>query len=103
MLILITPYAPHVNEEKKHQLGNTSTILDGPFPKLEEKYLVETTKEYPVSVNGKLRTTINIDLNAVQTQVEEIILANPVVQKRIEGKQPKRIIYVKGKMVNVVV
>ncbi|HTM92496.1 MAG TPA: class I tRNA ligase family protein [Flavisolibacter sp.] len=103
LLILLTPYAPHISEELWHQLGNTSTILDASFPKLEQKYLVETTKEYPVSVNGKLRTTINIDLNAVQSQVEEIVLANPVVQKWIEGKQPKRIIYVKGKMVNVVV
>ena len=103
LLVLLTPYAPHISEELWHQLGNTSTILDASFPKLEEKYLVETTKEYPVSVNGKLRTTINIDLNAAQSQVEEIVLANPVVQKWIEGKQPKRIIYVKGKMVNVVV
>jgi leucyl-tRNA synthetase len=103
LLILLTPYAPHISEELWHRLGNASTILDAPFPKLEEKYLVETSKEYPVSVNGKLRTTINIDLNAIQPQVEEIVLANPVVQKWIEGKQPKRIIYVKGKMVNVVV
>jgi leucyl-tRNA synthetase len=100
---LLAPYAPHISEELWHQLGNASTVLDAPFPKLEEKYLVETAKEYPISVNGKLRTTINIDLNAAQPQVEEIVLANPVVQKWIEGKQPKKIIYVKGKMVNVVV
>jgi leucyl-tRNA synthetase len=103
LLILLTPYAPHISEELWHQLGNTSSVLDASFPKLEEKYLVETTKEYPVSVNGKLRTTINIDLNAAQQQVEDIVLGNPVVQKWIEGKPPKRIIYVKGKMVNVVV
>ena len=100
---LLAPYAPHISEELWHQIGNTLTILDAASPKLEEKYLVETTKEYPVSVNGKLRTTINIDLNAAQPQVEEIVLANPVVQKWIEGKPPKKIIYVKGKMVNVVV
>jgi len=103
LLILLTPYAPHVSEELWHHLGNTSTILDAPFPKWEEKYLIETSKEYPISVNGKLRTTINIDLNAAQGQVEEIVLANPVIQKWIEGKQPKKIIFVKGKMVNVVV
>jgi len=103
LIILLSSYAPHVSEELWHQLGNTSTVLDAPFPKLEEKYLVETTKEYPISINGKLRTTISIDLNAAQPQVEEIVLANPVVQKWIEGKQPKKIIYVKGKMVNVVV
>jgi leucyl-tRNA synthetase len=103
LVIILVPYAPHIAEELWHRLGNTSTVLDAPFPKVEEKYLVETTKEYPVSVNGKLRTTINIDLAAEQPQVEEIVLANPVVQKWTEGKQPKRIIYVKGKMVNVVV
>jgi leucyl-tRNA synthetase len=103
LVILLAPYAPHISEELWHQLGSTSTVLNAPFPKLEQKYLVETTKEYPISVNGKLRTTINIDLNAVQPQVEEIVLANPVVQKWIEGKQPKKIIFVKGKMVNVVI
>ena len=103
LLILLAPYAPHISEELWHQVGNKITILDAAFPKLEAKYLVETAKEYPISVNGKLRTTINIDLNAAQPQVEEIVLANPVIQKWIEGKQPKKIIYVKGKMVNVVV
>lgn len=103
LLILLAPYAPHIAEELWHQLKNASTVLDASFPKLEAKYLVETTKEYPISVNGKLRTTINIDLNAAQPQVEEIVLANPIVQKWIEGKQPKKIIFVKGKMVNVVI
>jgi leucyl-tRNA synthetase len=103
LLVLLTPYAPHVSEELWHQLGNTSTVLDASFPKLEQKYLVETTKEYPISVNGKLRTTINIDLNAAQPEVEQIVLTNPVIQKWIEGKQPKKIIFVKGKMVNVVI
>jgi len=99
----LAPYAPHISEELWYQLGNATTILDANFPKLETSYLVETSKEYPISVNGKLRTTINIDLTAAQPQVEEIVLANPVVQKWIEGKQPKKIIYVKGKMVNVVI
>ena len=65
--------------------------------------MVETTKEYPVSINGKLRTQLVMDLNADQKQVEKIVLQNQVVQKWLEGKQPKKIIYVKGKMVNVVV
>jgi leucyl-tRNA synthetase len=78
-------------------------VLDASFPKLEQKYLVETSKEYPISVNGKLRTTINIDLEAEQKKVEEIVLQNGVIQKWLEGKQPKKIIFVKNKMVNVVV
>jgi len=81
LLILLAPYAPHIAEELWHQLGNTTTVLDASFPQFEEKYVVESTKEYPISVNGKLRTTINIDLSAEQKQVEEIVLANTVVQK----------------------
>lgn len=103
LLILLSPYAPHVSEELWHQLGNTTTILDAPFPQFEASYLVESSKEYPVSINGKMRTQINIALDATQQQVEEIVLANAVVQKWMEGKPAKKIIFVKGKMVNVVV
>ena len=65
--------------------------------------MVETSKEYPISVNGKLRTTITISLDAPQDEVEKIVLANEVVQKWLEGKPYKKIIYVKHKIVNVVV
>ena len=103
LLILLAPYAPHVCEELWRHLGNKGTILDAVFPKLEEKYLLETSKEYPVSINGKMRTQINIDLDATQDQVQEIVLSNEVVQRWMEGKPVKKLIYVKGKMVNVVV
>jgi leucyl-tRNA synthetase len=103
VLILLTPYAPHIAEELWHQLGNTSTILDASYPVFEEKYLVEANKEYPVSINGKMRTTILISLEAAQSEVEQIVLTNEVVQKWLEGNAPKKIIFVKGKMVNVVV
>lgn len=103
LLIVLASYAPHISEELWHQLGNEATILDAAFPRFEEQYLIETTKEYPVSVNGKLRTQINLDLNATQDQVQEIVLANAVVQKWTEGKPVKKFIFVRGKMVNVVV
>ena len=103
ILILLVPYAPHIAEELWHRLGNDGTILDAVYPTLEEKYLVETSKEYPVSINGKMRTTINMDIDIAQTEVEQIILANDIVQKWLEGKSPKKIIFVKGKMVNVVI
>ena len=103
LLVLLTPFAPHITEELWHLLGHESTILNADFPKLETKYLVETTKEYPISVNGKMRTQIVLDLAATQPQVEEIVLANPVVQKWLDGKAPKKIIFVKGKMVNIVI
>ena len=67
------------------------------------KYVTETSKEYPVSINGKTRTTINIALEAAQPEVEQIVLNNEIVQKWLEGKSPKKIIFVKGKMVNVVI
>ncbi|AXY77400.1 leucine--tRNA ligase [Paraflavitalea soli] len=103
LLILLTPYAPHVCEELWHLLGNTTTILDATYPTFEPKYLVESNKEYPISVNGKLRTTINIALDAPQEEVEKLVLSNDVIQKWMEGKPHKKVIYVKGKMVNVVI
>jgi leucyl-tRNA synthetase len=103
LLILLTPYAPHISEELYHVLGNTDSVLDASYPKLENKYLVESEKEYPISVNGKLRTTMVISLDAAQPEVEKMVLENAVIQKWIEGKPPKKIIFVRNKMVNVVV
>jgi leucyl-tRNA synthetase len=103
VLILLTPYAPHIAEELWQQLSNAGSILDAAYPVFEEKYVVETSKEYPVSINGKVRTNISIDLNASSEEVEQIVLAHEIVQKWLEGKAPKKIIFVKGKMVNVVI
>jgi leucyl-tRNA synthetase len=103
LLILLTPYAPHVCEELWSLLGHTDTILEASYPVFEAKYVIESSKEYPISVNGKLRTTLSISLEASQPEVEKIVLSNEVVQKWLEGKQPKKIIFVKGKMINIVV
>jgi leucyl-tRNA synthetase len=103
LLILLTPYAPHIAEELYHDLGNTDSILNTEYPKLENKYLIESEKEYPISINGKLRTTITISLEASKEEVEKIVLDNEVVQKWIDGKPVKKIIFIKNKMVNVVV
>ncbi|HTD95241.1 MAG TPA: leucine--tRNA ligase, partial [Chitinophagaceae bacterium] len=103
LLILLTPYAPHIAEELWLQLGNAGSILDASYPVFEEKYVKENSKEYPVSVNGKLRTTMNISLEATQPEVEGLILDNAIVRKWMDGKPAKRIVYVRGKMVNVVV
>ncbi|OLY94033.1 leucyl-tRNA synthetase [Cnuella takakiae] len=103
LLVLLTPFAPHVAEELWHQLGNEGSVLNAPFPKFEAQHVAESTKEYPISVNGKLRTTMNIALDAAQPEVEALVLQNEVVQKWLEGKQPKKVIFVKGKMVNLVV
>ncbi|MGV3527678.1 MAG: leucine--tRNA ligase [Flavisolibacter sp.] len=103
LVILLASYAPHIAEELWHRLGNDSSVVDAAFPVFNPQYLVETSKEYPVSVNGKLRTQIVLNLDATQEQVQEIVLQNEVVQKWMDGKPLKKLIYVKGKMVNVVV
>ena len=103
MLILLVPYAPHIAEELWHELGNAGSILDATYPTFNPQYLVETTKEYPVSINGKMRTTMNVALDASAEEVEQLTLANEVVQKWLEGKAPKKFIFVKGKMINLVI
>ena len=103
LLILLTPYAPHIAEELYHALGNTDSVLNASYPKLENKYLTESEKEYPISINGKLRTTMTISLSATQPEVEDLVMNNEIVKKWLEGKPAKKIIYVKNKMVNVVV
>jgi leucyl-tRNA synthetase len=103
LVVLLTPYAPHIAAELWQLLSKEGTVLDASFPAFQEKYLVESSKEYPISINGKVRTNISIALDAAQPEVEGIVLANDIVQKWLEGKSPKKIIYVKGKMINVVV
>ncbi len=103
LLVLLTPYAPHIAEELWHLIGNSGSVLDAAYPLFDANYVTETSKEYPVSINGKVRTNINIALEAAQPEVEQIVLGNETVQKWLEGKAPKKIIYVKNKMVNVVV
>lgn len=103
LLILLTPYAPHISEELWSALGNSGSILDASFPRFEEKYIRESSKAYPVAINGKTRTELTLSLDISQQEVEAIVLRDEVVQKWLEGKQPKKIIYVKNKMINVVV
>ena len=90
-------------EELWSALGKTGSVLDAAYPDIDEKYLVESTKEYPVAVNGKTRTTLNLDVNLTQSEIESIVMQDAVVVKWLEGKSPKKIIYVKNKMINVVV
>ena len=103
LLVLLAPYAPHIAEELYHAIGNTDSVLNAAYPKLEKKFLIESEKEYPISVNGKLRTTMVISLEATQPEVENLVLNNDIIQKWTNGKSPKKIIFVKNKMVNVVI
>jgi leucyl-tRNA synthetase len=102
-LVLLSPYAPHICEELWLAMGCNGSVLDADFPEVVEKYLVETSKEYPIAINGKTRTTMMLALDITQEQIEQLVLQDSVVQKWLEGNPPKKIIYVKNKMINVVI
>ena len=103
VLILLAPYAPHISEELWSLIGNQGLVMDAPFPIFEAQYVTETSKAYPVSINGKVRANIAIALDATEAEVQEIVLNNELIQKWIEEKPIKKLIFVKGKMVNVVI
>ncbi|MFP4093777.1 MAG: class I tRNA ligase family protein, partial [Cyclobacteriaceae bacterium] len=103
LLLVLSPFAPHITEELWHQLGHEESIVRAAYPDFEEKYLIEASFEYPISVNGKLRAKMNFPLDMPKEQMENKILASEQIQKWTEGKAPKRMIIVPGKIVNVVV
>lgn len=102
LAILVSPYAPHIAEELWAQLGNTTSISEVSFPVFEEKHLVETNKEYPVSFNGKMRFTIELPLDLTKEEIEEIVLKDERTQKHLEGRTPNKVIIVPGKIINLV-
>lgn len=99
---LITPYAPHIAERLWQALGHIESVTQAPYPVCDEKFLVESTKVYPVAINGKARTNMEFALDAEQSFIEDAVLKDEVVQKWLAGKSPKKIIFVKGKMINIV-
>lgn len=103
LLRLIAPYAPHIAERLWEALGKQGSVVAAEFPKWEERYTVESTKLYPVAINGKTRTELEFALEASQEEIEAIVLQDGTVQKWLEGNAPKKIIFVKGRMINVVV
>ena len=103
ILILLSSYAPHIAEELWGCLGCEGSILEATYPILEEKYLVEATKEYPVSINGKMRSSVNLPTDTTEEEAKQAVLGNDVILKWLEGKEVKKFIFVKGRMINVVV
>lgn len=103
LLVLLTPYAPHVAAELWAATGNEGSVLDASYPVFDAKHVTESSKEYPVSINGKVRTNISIALDASEEEVTAIVLADTLIQKWMEGKPVKKFIFVKGRMINVVV
>ena len=102
LAILVSPYAPHIAEELWSALGHEGSIATVAFPKFEEKYLVESEKEYPVSFNGKMRFTIKLPLDLTKEQIQEIVLADERTIAQLAGNTPKNIIIVPGKIINLV-
>jgi leucyl-tRNA synthetase len=102
LAITISPYAPHIAEELWVQLGHEGTISSVDFPIFEEKYLVESNKEYPVSFNGKMKFTITLPLNLTIAQIQEIVMADERTIKQLDGRIPNKIIIVPGKVINLV-
>ncbi|MRX48244.1 leucine--tRNA ligase [Pedobacter puniceum] len=104
LVLLLHPYAPHVTEELWALLGNAEgTISYANFPKFNPEYLVENDFNYPISINGKTRTNLSFPLSMEPADIEKEVLANEAVQKYLEGKSPKKVIIVKGRIVNIVV
>ena len=102
LALLVSPYAPHIAEELWSALGHEGSIATVAFPKFEEKYLVESEKEYPVSFNGKMRFTIKLPLDLTKEQIQEIVLADDRTIAQLAGNTPKNIIIVPGKIINLV-
>ena len=102
LLILLSPYAPHISEELWSKLGNKESISTASFPIFEEKHLVEDVKKYPISFNGKMRFTLEIPLDLSKDEIESVVMSHEKTIHYLEGRTPKKVIIVPGKIVNIV-
>ena len=104
LTVLMAPYAPHITEEIWEKLGNTSgSINEAKYPVFDKQYLIESSFDYPVSFNGKLRFKLNLPLDLKVEEIEQFVLANEETQKWLDGTAPKKCIIVPGKIINLVI
>jgi leucyl-tRNA synthetase len=103
LVLMVAPLAPHLAEELWSRLGHDGSLAHGPFPTADEQYLVEDTVEYPVQVNGKVRSRVTVAADAVADTVEAAALADDKVVGFLDGRTPKKVIVVAGRLVNIVV
>ncbi|MEO1254712.1 MAG: class I tRNA ligase family protein, partial [Bacteroidota bacterium] len=103
LTIALSPFAPHIAEELWSSLGHDYSVVNAQYPAFDEQYLIEDTFEYPVSVNGKMRVKISFPTDASKQEIEQGSMANETIQKWLDGKQPKKVIVVPKKIVNIVV
>jgi leucyl-tRNA synthetase len=102
LAVLISPYAPHIAEELWNKLGNTESVATAPFPVFDATHLIESSKEYPISFNGKMRFTLEMPLDLSKDEIEKTVMAYEKTQFYLEGRTPKKVIVVPGKIVNIV-
>jgi leucyl-tRNA synthetase len=102
LAVLISPYAPHIAEELWEKLGHSTSIATAEFPKFEEKHLVESSKAYPISFNGKMRFTMELPLDLSKDDIEKAVMAHEKTAVYLDGRTPKKVIVVPGKIVNIV-
>jgi leucyl-tRNA synthetase len=102
LAVLISPYAPHLAEELWSLLGHSQSVAFAEFPVYEQKYVVESTKAYPISFNGKMRFTMELSLDLNKEQIEEVVMGDERTKKYLDGRTPKKVIVVPGKIVNIV-
>ena len=100
---LLAPFTPHIAEEMWHRLGHDTTVVDSEWPKWDEANLKEDSVRYPVSFNGKTRFMIDVPADASKEDVEAAALGASEAARWLDGKTPKRVIVVPGKIVNVVI
>lgn len=103
LIVLLSPYAPHIAEELWEKLGHTESIEKIPFPEFHAEYLVSDSFEYPVSFNGKVRFKIEMPAAANPKEVEEAVMAHEKTPNYLEGKTPKKIIVVPKRIINIVI
>jgi leucyl-tRNA synthetase len=103
LVVCLSPYAPHIAEELWKQLGHAESIALAPFPEFNEAYLVDDSINYPISFNGKVKFTLELAASLTKEEVEVIAMAHENMTKYLDGKEPKKVIVVHKKIVNVVV
>ncbi|WP_456460967.1 leucine--tRNA ligase [Lutibacter sp.] len=102
LAIIIEPYAPHIAEELWKRLGHTESISTVDFPIFNPEYLIESTKEYPISFNGKMRFKLEFPMDMDKDAIEKAVMAHERTQAQLQGRIPKKVIVVPGKIVNIV-
>ncbi|PWK90669.1 leucyl-tRNA synthetase [Lentzea atacamensis] len=102
LVLMLAPQAPHVAEELWAKLGKTDSLAHGPFPVADEQYLVEDTVEYPIQVNGKVRSRVVVAASASQDEIKAAALAEEKIAELVAGGEPRKVIVVPGRLVNVV-